>query len=77
MVELLIAKGADINAGEGEWTALHGAADQGRRDIAELLIAKGADVNAKESDGKTALSLAKEKGHDEIVELLRKHGAKE
>lgn len=36
MVELLIAKGADINA--GEWTALHGAAGQGRRDIAELLI---------------------------------------
>lgn len=45
MAELLIAKGADVNA--GPWTALHGAVEEGRRDIAELLIQKGADINIK------------------------------
>ena len=43
----------------------------------ELLIAKGVNIKAKDNKGQTALSLAKEQGHDEIVELLRKHGAKE
>jgi cytohesin len=74
MVELLIAKGADVNA--GPWTALHGAVEERRRDIVELLIRKGADVNAKSHENKTALWYAKEIGLTEIVELLRKHGAK-
>jgi ankyrin repeat protein len=74
MVELLIAKGADVNA--GPWTALHGAIEERRRDIVELLIQKGADVNAKSHEDKTALWYAQEGGLTEIVELLRKHGAK-
>jgi len=109
MVKLLLAKGANINA--GKWTALHSALDAGRLDIVELLLvkgadanvrnnkgrtplnivvdwygnleivelllSKGADINAKDKNGKTALSYAVENGHTEIVELLRKHGAKE
>ncbi len=84
VVELLLAKGADINArldvdakGAGGWTSLHAASRHDRKSVAQLLIAKGADVNAKTEKGQTALSLAKENGHTEIVELLRKHGAKE
>jgi len=42
-----------------------------------LLLSKGADINAKENNGKTALSYAVEGSCTEIVELLRKHGAKE
>jgi ankyrin repeat protein len=49
----------------------------GNQKLIELVIAAGADVNLKGSDGKTALQLAKEKGHIEIVELLQKYGAKE
>jgi cytohesin len=75
MVELLLAKGADINA--GPWTALHTAASTGRKDIVELLIQKGADVNAKDGWGRNPLWYAQNKGYTEIVELLRKHGAKE
>lgn len=47
-VELLIAKGADVNAkNKIDRTPLHNAASQGNKDVAELLIAKGVDVNAK------------------------------
>jgi len=45
--------------------------------VARLLIASGADVNAIDNQGRTPLWWAKHKGHKEIVELLRKHGAKE
>jgi len=34
-------------------------------------------VSAKDNDGSTALMIAEEAGHTEIVELLKKAGAKE
>ncbi len=43
----------------------------------ETLIAKGFDVNAKDSKGNTALMHATERGHMEIVQLLKQAGAKE
>jgi len=47
------------------------------KDKVELLIAKGANVNARDGDSRTLLWYAQNEGHTEIVELLRKHGAKE
>jgi len=78
VVELLLAKGADIEAGKFHiGTALHYAAKRGHNQIAELLIARGADVNAKNNRGQRPMDLAISRNRKEIVELLRKHGAKE
>ena len=44
---------------------------------ATSLIEGGADVNIKDNQGQIALWYAKRRGYKEIVELLRKHGAKE
>ena len=40
-------------------------------------IKNGADVNLKNNEEKTPLKLAIENGHNEIADLLRKHGAVE
>jgi len=76
MVELLIAKGADVNAkNKYGSTPLHRAASGGHKEITEILIAKGADVNAKNHRGMTPLQFAAMKGHKEIAELLIAKGA--
>ena len=80
IAELLIAKGADVNAkSEGldmdGWTPLHCAAVFGKNEVVELLIAEGADINAKNRGGVTPLYDAAFKGHKEIAELLIAKGA--
>lgn len=73
-VELLLAKGANVNAtdGNGE-TALHKAAYYGNKDVIEILLTHGASINATNKNGKTPLQVASK---PEIAELLRQHGAK-
>lgn len=51
-VELLVQKGADVNAGNEDGnTPLHTAAFLGEYEIAQLLIKNGADVNIMNEDG--------------------------
>jgi len=77
VAELLIAKGADVNDMTNDgWTPLHWAAFDGHKDKAEWLISKGANVNAKIPGRLTPLDCAKGHDHWEVVELLKKHGAK-
>ena len=78
IVELLIAKGADVNEKDDFYgtTPLHWAAVYGHKEIAELLIGEGAEVNAMDNFGRTPLHWAKRKKHKETADLLRKHGAK-
>ncbi|MHC4110405.1 MAG: M56 family metallopeptidase [Planctomycetota bacterium] len=57
--------------------ALHKAVADGDIERVKSLIAKGVDINARDNEGRTALTLAKEKDHNEIVVLLRMNEAKE
>jgi ankyrin repeat protein len=52
---------------------LHWMSLSGHQGIVELLLAQGADMTAKDNDGKTPLDLATQGGHNDVVELLRKH----
>ncbi len=79
IVALLLDKGVNVNVKDTQGaTPLALAAWLGRTDIAKLLIERGADVNAKKSssDDSSVLMLATIKGHKDIVELLKKAGAK-
>jgi ankyrin repeat protein len=51
------------------------AARNGKLRAAEILLDAGADPNAVSVNGKTALEMAREEGHSEIVELLVARGA--
>ena len=80
VVQLLLTRGASINA-KGTYgdTALMNAAWGGHVDVVKLLLKKGANPNAiaESSTGPvTAMSQAKIRGHDEIVQILKKAGAK-
>ncbi len=77
IAELLLAHGADINAGEGKETALHGAAGFGQTAMAEWLLEHGAQVNPKDFNGKTPLRVAMDNGHKDIGYLLWQHGGAE
>ena len=59
-----------------ENTALHRAAEFGRKEVVELLIAKGADVNARGFLGITSLDRAIDNDKTEVADILRKHGGK-
>jgi ankyrin repeat protein len=78
-VKTLLAQKVDVNIKDiyGR-TALMRASQNGHNEIVKILLAHGADVNAKNSKGITALMCApKNKEGYEIVQLLKKAGAKE
>jgi len=76
-VELLIAKGADVNAeNEMNETPLHVAAGHGWKELAELFISQGANVKARSRAGLRPWHYAERAGHKDLAELLRKHGGR-
>ena len=82
VMDLLFKHGANVNdalAGKDTpgWTALMFASINGDYDLAKYLILHGANVNHTSNEGMTPLSLAKQEKYDNIVMLLKKHGALE
>ena len=76
VVELLLAKGADVNAkGNSDRTPLHNAASGSKPNVARLLLTKGAKVNARMENGYTPLYLAARHGPRSVAELLLANGA--
>lgn len=77
IVERLLNQGARANQTHNRnWTALHVAASQNYPSIVNLLLEKGrADVDRRNEDGKTALALASENGHEDVVKILLTRGA--
>ena len=77
-MKLFLDHGADINMqSDGNWTALHNAADKGHLEIASLLLERGANVNATTSSGMNPLHWCARNGHIAMAELLlRQPGAR-
>lgn len=69
-VEVLLARGAPVDArAEGGGTPLHSAAHNGNAPIVEALLAHGADPLGPRDDGKAPLDLARDQGHDTVVNM--------
>ena len=76
MAELLLDKGADVNAQGGHYgNALQGASLRGHEQSVKLLLDKGADTNAQGGSYGNALQGASSRGHEQIVKLLLDKGA--
>jgi ankyrin repeat protein len=61
-----------VNARQaGEFTPLHGAAQNGQVEMVRLLLEHGADLGARAADGRSALDFALENGHQAAADLLR------
>jgi cytohesin len=80
LLDLLLAHGADVDARDPHgWTPLHYAAQEVLPEMAARLLARGADANAQDDEGNTPLARAIffARGRHAIIDLLRKHGAKD
>jgi cytohesin len=76
MVELLLGRGADVNAKENDGNnALHYAAGRGFQAVAEVLLANHADVNIPNAGGSTPLFSAASSGQLKIIQMLLAAGA--
>jgi len=70
-VKLLLENGASINlASKFGYTPLIWAVYKGNLEIAKLLLSKGADKSILSEENKMAIDYAKEKGFDDILDLL-------
>ena len=80
LLGLLLESKADVGATDPHgWTPLHFAADEVLPQMVSLLVAKGADANVPDDEGNTPLHRAvfSARGRDEVIRLLRKHGARD
>ena len=77
LVENLLDRGADIEARDNNHgrTALMLASGRGEVVVVKTLLDHGADINARNKEGSTALDIAYDEGHQEVISTLRTAGA--
>ncbi len=75
-VKALLAAGADVNVSPSGHSLLMHIVSNNDLLLAQVLIAAGADINFRSDDGKSALSLAREKGYGNMEMLLVQSGAR-
>jgi ankyrin repeat protein len=75
IVQMLLKKGADVNA-QGGWfgNALQAASERGHDQVVQMLLEKGANVNAQSGWFGNALHAASYGGHDQVVQMLLEKG---
>jgi hypothetical protein len=80
LIKYFLKNGADINylhRRDGTYNnLLHIAASYGRVDIVKFLLEKGLDINSMNKFGKTALNIAKDWGHRDLINFLYQHNKK-
>ncbi|WP_426671626.1 ankyrin repeat domain-containing protein [Mucilaginibacter sp. McL0603] len=71
IVRILIENGAQVNVRQQAGaTPLHSAAQNGNLELLIMLLENGAETNVRMEGGKMPADLAKDKGFDEIAEIL-------
>ncbi|KAI4139929.1 MAG: hypothetical protein L6R39_006038 [Caloplaca ligustica] len=76
IAQLLLDKGADVNAQAGRFsTALQAASSEGHYKVVQILIQKGANINIQGGKYDTALQAASSKGYEIVVQMLLEKGA--
>ena len=78
-LEPLIGGGMDVNMVNPDYnaTALHASAYWNCPEVAQGLIRSGVSLGVRGSDGKTALTIARERGSDDVMYMLEAVGAPE
>jgi uncharacterized protein len=79
VVKVLAERGADLNYKHPitKMTAVAHATYDGNVELLEYLLQKGADPNIKARGGVSMLRLAKDEGHEDVLVILLKYGAKD
>jgi ankyrin repeat protein len=76
VVQILLEKGAEVNAQGGEYgNALQAASRYGHEKVVQILLEKGAEVNAQGGGYGNALQAASGYGHEKVVQILLEKGA--
>lgn len=74
LVARLLRDGADANAVSHDgWTPLMRACLWERAELVALLLDHGASIEAQTVDGWSALTIARQKGNDDIVRMLTRY----
>lgn len=84
-LEMLVEHGVDLeesifwgidtqdNPFDSEGTALYRACRCGQSKAAEFLLSIGANGNARDAPGRSCVDVARERGHENIIDLLGRH----